>query len=130
MTPPSDLATHTQRLLAALLSRYVRAFSCSCSVRRVPTCVCGCVFLQVWQRARELCPSLPTYDATTCAAVFARRHALPIPEVGRYKLAAQVDSLQGSQVVFAGDYLSTGTVEGALRSGMRAALLVHGQPAM
>ena len=88
------------------------------------------VWVQVWQRARELCPSLPTYDATTCAAVFARRHALPIPEVGRYKLAAQVDSLQGSQVVFAGDYLSTGTVEGALRSGMRAALLVHGQPAM
>lgn len=60
-------------------------------------------------------------------SAFVRRHALPIPEVGRYRLSAALDAKQGGAVVFAGDFLATGTVEGALRSGMRAALLVHGR---
>ena len=41
--------------------------------------------------------------------------------VGRYKKAAGFIALQGGQIVFAGDYLSTATVEGAIFAGQVAA---------
>jgi len=77
----------------------------------------------VWQRGRELMPELPS--SAICVAVFSRKNAIPIPEVGRYRLAVEADKSQRAPIVFCGDYLATSTVEGAMRSGMRAALLIH-----
>ena len=74
---------------------------------------------EVWPRARQLCPALP--ERAELRAAFRHREAIPVPEVGRYKLAAQFQDAQRPPVVFAGDYLATATVEGALRTGRHAA---------
>jgi predicted NAD/FAD-dependent oxidoreductase len=50
-----------------------------------------------------------------------RRRAIPVHEVGRFKLASAFWAEQKPPLAFAGDYLSTATVEGALASGVRAA---------
>ena len=77
------------------------------------------VFARAWTLARELCPTLPTH--ATPFRCIARHEAIPVHEVGRYRLASDALRLQRGPLVFAGDFLATATVEGALRSGQRAA---------
>lgn len=77
------------------------------------------VFQRAWAAARQLCPALPREAAPLRCAV--RREAIPLHAVRRYRLAAATQRAQRGPLVFAGDYLVTGTVEGALRSGLRAA---------
>ena len=85
------------------------------------------VFEQVWQMARDFEADLPK-DAEP-VALFNRRAAIPLHEVGRYKLAAKVQHEQSGNIVFAGDYLSCATVEGAMRSGRWAANKLMGEAA-
>jgi predicted NAD/FAD-dependent oxidoreductase len=73
----------------------------------------------LWARGRELLPSLP--EQPTGATVIRRREAIPIPEVRSFVHAADFNSAQRPPLVFCGDYLSVGTVEGAVRSGLAAA---------
>jgi predicted NAD/FAD-dependent oxidoreductase len=75
---------------------------------------------RVWHAVRQFSPQLPKRHPEVVRAI-RRRNAIPIPEVGRYKLAAEFRKAQHAPVVFAGDYLSTATVEGALRTGRIAA---------
>lgn len=53
------------------------------------------------------------------------QEAIPIPEVGRFKLASEFINSQKSPIVFAGDYLSTSCIEGAIFSGQQAADLLQ-----
>lgn len=77
------------------------------------------LFDRAWGFARELCPELPSQAEPMW--VVARPEAIPIHAVGRYRLAAVASAAQRAPLVFAGDYLATATVDGALRSGIRAA---------
>jgi len=73
----------------------------------------------VWERARAFHPALPA--AAEPLAVFARLHAIPIPEVGRYREAARLLDGQRGPLVFAGDHFGTPTVESAVHTGQCAA---------
>jgi oxygen-dependent protoporphyrinogen oxidase len=77
------------------------------------------LFERAWGFAREMCPELPSEAEPMW--VIARPEAIPIHAVGRYRLAAEASAAQRAPIVFAGDYLATATVDGALRSGIRAA---------
>jgi len=79
----------------------------------------------LWQRARSLCPLLPARADPMCRVW--RENAMPRHEVGRYRLAEQFRSEQRAPLGFAGDYLATTTLEGALRSGVWAAGVVLGR---
>jgi len=77
------------------------------------------VFEKVWKLAKEFEPLLPgKYEPV---AFFPRKNAIPLHEVGRYKNANKINQSLKGNLVFAGDYLSCATVEGALRSGRWAA---------
>jgi oxygen-dependent protoporphyrinogen oxidase len=77
------------------------------------------VFERAWELARGLVPSLPaTAEPLRCAV---REEAIPVHGVGRYRKAAVALAHQRAPLVMAGDYLATATVDGALRSGVRAA---------
>jgi predicted NAD/FAD-dependent oxidoreductase len=78
------------------------------------------VYEQTWNLTRLLLPELP--ETATPYQLHRRPFAIPVPQVGRYKQAAKVQAEQRGPIVFAGDYLTTATVEGALRSGKSAAL--------
>jgi predicted NAD/FAD-dependent oxidoreductase len=54
-------------------------------------------------------------------ALVRRDEAIPVHAVGRYRMAAALERQQSGPVVFAGDYLATATVDGALRTGLAAA---------
>jgi hypothetical protein len=70
-----------------------------------------------WSIGRAFCPELPaTAERHHCVA---REQAIPIHEVGRYRRIASLSRASGS-VRFAGDYLATATIDGALRSGRLA----------
>ena len=76
-----------------------------------------------WSSARALFPQLPArarriYEATL-------ETGMPVHGVGRFRLAAEFAARQTGPVVFAGDYLSTATVEGALSAGRRAAIALR-----
>ncbi len=75
---------------------------------------------QAWQAIRHFRPQLPDQHPDVVKIV-RRRNAIPIPQVGRYKLAARFQKAQRPPVVFAGDYLATATIEGALQTGRIAA---------
>jgi len=75
---------------------------------------------QAWHAIRHFNPQLPVQHPEVVKIV-RRRNAIPIPQVGRYKLAAKFQQNQRPPVVFAGDYLATATVEGALQTGRIAA---------
>lgn len=77
------------------------------------------LYAHCWKLAREFCPELP--EKAEPFSVIARREAIPVHSVGRFRRAAALDDLAPSPVVFAGDYLTAATVDGALRSGLRAA---------
>ena len=77
------------------------------------------LYEKVWEMALKFEPSLPEkYEPVAC---FPRDNAIPLHEVGRYKMANKIKDTQSGNLVFAGDYLSCATVEGALRSGRWAA---------
>lgn len=76
------------------------------------------IFDRCWSVGRAFCPELPpTAERDHCVA---RERAIPIHEVGRFKRVAALPAASGS-VRFAGDYLATATIDGALRSGRLAA---------
>lgn len=75
---------------------------------------------QAWRAIRHFNPQLPVQHPDVVKIV-RRRNAIPIPQVGRYKLAARFQKTQRPPVVFAGDYLATATIEGALQTGRIAA---------
>ena len=77
------------------------------------------VYEQTWELTRLMLPELP--ESATPYKLIRRPYAIPIPQVGRYKQAVLFQSEQRAPIVFAGDYLTTATVEGALRSGKTAA---------
>lgn len=72
-----------------------------------------------WRLARELCPHLPLQSKLY--KLVKRTEAIPLHGVGRYRQAAEFLNAQEGPVVFAGDYLASATVDGALYSGLRAA---------
>lgn len=72
-----------------------------------------------WELARELYPRFPPQSSPIDASI--QDAAMPVHTVGRYKQAADFHKQQSGPIVFAGDYLATATVEGALRSGAWAA---------
>jgi oxygen-dependent protoporphyrinogen oxidase len=72
-----------------------------------------------WRSARELCPQLPL--KSSLYKLIKRPEAIPLHSVGRYRKAAEIVSTQRSPVVFAGDYLASATVDGALYTGLKAA---------
>ena len=76
-------------------------------------------YAETWALAQQMLPELP--DDYTPHHLLRRPFAIPIPTVGHYKRAAQVQAQQRAPIVFAGDYLATATVEGALRTGQFAA---------
>lgn len=49
-----------------------------------------------------------------------RERAIPVHSVGRYRTSANFLDMQKGPIVFAGDYLSTATVEGAIQTGQQA----------
>jgi oxygen-dependent protoporphyrinogen oxidase len=75
---------------------------------------------QAWRAIRHFHSQLPAQHPDIVKIV-RRRNAIPIPQVGRYKLAATFQQNQRPPVVFAGDYLATATIEGALQTGRIAA---------
>ncbi len=77
------------------------------------------LFETCWSLARTFWPSLPK-DCEPCT-VAARPQVIPVHEVGRYRLAARFQQEQSVPLVFAGDYLTTATMDGAMRSGVNAA---------
>ncbi len=77
------------------------------------------IYERCWSLARDFCPELPA-QAIPFRSI-ARSEAIPVHSVGRFRRAAALDELTPSPVVFAGDYLTAATVDGALRSGLRAA---------
>lgn len=83
------------------------------------------IFKRVWEMAINFENKLPI-DADP-VAVFKRKNAIPLHEVGRYKTANQIKEQKNKDVVFAGDYMSCATVEGALRSGRWAASQISGK---
>lgn len=48
-------------------------------------------------------------------------HAIPIPEPGRFKQASEFVGKQKAPIVFAGDYLATSNIDGAIQTGRQAA---------
>ncbi|HYX36300.1 MAG TPA: FAD-dependent oxidoreductase [Oligoflexus sp.] len=72
-----------------------------------------------WRLARELCPGLPAQSRLY--QLIKRPEAIPLHSVGRYRQAVEALNAQQGPVVFAGDYLASATVDGALYTGLRAA---------
>ncbi|MFW7379034.1 MAG: protoporphyrinogen/coproporphyrinogen oxidase [Oligoflexus sp.] len=82
------------------------------------------IFQQCYAMGRDFHPELPPDAKPFHLAV--RKEAIPLHAVGRYLSAAQFQEQQSPPLVFAGDYLSTATIDGALTSGVRAAeTLLH-----
>jgi predicted NAD/FAD-dependent oxidoreductase len=76
------------------------------------------LFKHAWTLGRRLCPHLP--ESAEPLQLIQRDEAIPVHAVGRYRMAAEVHKQQRGPVVFAGDYLTCATVDGALRSGAAA----------
>ena len=77
------------------------------------------IMKKVWELACEFEEDLP--KDVEPVALFNRKEAIPLHEVGRFKKAKEVMDLQSGNLLLAGDYLSCPTEEGALRSGRWAA---------
>ena len=83
------------------------------------------IFNRVWEMATNFESKLPI-DAKP-VALYKRKNAIPLHEVGRYTTANKIKNQENKDLVFAGDYLSCATVEGALRSGRWAASQISGK---
>ena len=77
------------------------------------------LYTTMWQEARKFYPALP--KEVTPFKLIKRAEAIPNHSVGRYKKAKEFWQGQKAPLVFAGDYLSTATVDGAIWSGKKAA---------
>ncbi len=82
------------------------------------------VAAQMWSLARQYHPELPP-NPTRLASINRRREAIPVHAPGRYRLASSVWKAQQGPIVFAGDYLTTATMEGALQSGYWASEILN-----
>lgn len=80
---------------------------------------------EIWKMAVDFVPELPT--SAEHIALFKRKEAIPLHEVGRYKKANEIMDDKLGNIIFAGDYLTCATVEGALRSGRWAAAKITGE---
>lgn len=78
----------------------------------------------IWELAREYHPELPK-SPTRLASLNRRGEAIPIHAPGRFQLASNAWKAQKGPLVFAGDYLTTATMEGALQSGYWAADILN-----
>jgi oxygen-dependent protoporphyrinogen oxidase len=74
---------------------------------------------RAWSDARAFWPVIP--ERAELKTVIIHAEAIPVHGVGRYREAAAFLASASGPVAFAGDYLATATVDGALRSGQRAA---------
>ena len=83
------------------------------------------VFEKVWKIARDFETLLP--EKKENMVVFKRNEAIPLHGVGRFSQSDIIQHKQSGSIVFAGDYLSSATVEGALRSGRWAANQLMGK---
>lgn len=77
---------------------------------------------ECWAAARDLDSTLPR-EAEPVAR-FLRRAAIPLPSVGRFRLAHGFTREQRPPIVFAGDYLASPCIEAAVRAGRDAAALL------
>jgi oxygen-dependent protoporphyrinogen oxidase len=84
----------------------------------------GSLYEKIWHEARKFYPSLARKAEPY--KIIQRAEAIPVHSVGRYKAAAQFWQEQKAPFVFAGDYLSTATVDGAIWSGKMAAQKITG----
>ena len=83
------------------------------------------IFKRVWEMAITFENQLP--KEAKPIALFKRQDAIPLHEVGRYTTANKIKNQENKDIVFAGDYMSCATVEGALRSGRWAAAQISGK---
>lgn len=74
---------------------------------------------RTFELGREMWPAMP--ERYESFHVVRRNEAIPVHGVGRYRDAARLLAAPVGRVAFAGDYLATATVDGAIRSGQRAA---------
>lgn len=80
-------------------------------------------YQKIWQLGRQFCPDLPALADPIFMAK--RPNAIPLHKVGRFVKAAAFQEVQRAPIVFAGDYLNIATVEGAIRTGIRAAEILR-----
>ena len=80
---------------------------------------------EIWKMAVDFVPEFPA--SAEHIALFKRKEAIPLHEVGRYKKANEIMDEKLGNIIFAGDYLTCATVEGALRSGRWAAAKITGE---
>ena len=76
-----------------------------------------------WTLARAVCAMLPE-TVPPVLHVHRRPEAIPVHAVGRYKQAVDFQTAQaqpGRSIFFAGDYLATATIDGAIETGRAAA---------
>lgn len=64
-------------------------------------------------------PDVTTYQKII--QITRRENAIPIPEPGRFQLASEFVKMQKAPIVFAGDYLATSHIDGAIQTGRLAA---------
>lgn len=81
---------------------------------------------KMWSLARQYHPELPK-EPTGLARMNKHREAIPLHAPKRYQLASNTWNAQDGPVVFAGDYLTTATMEGALQAGYWAADILNKQ---
>ncbi len=74
-----------------------------------------------WSKLQEYCSFLP--NKKSFFSIHRRVEAIPVHEVGRYRLAAEAQNHQKeSPIQFCGDYWSTATVEGAIATAEHSIL--------
>lgn len=82
----------------------------------------GAVAATAWAHAKQLCTDLPSWCEVVTLARYAA--AIPLHPPGRYAEIVDFLAEQRHPIYFAGDYLATATMEGAIGSGVRAARAV------
>ena len=103
-------------------SELISIYLSDCESRRLMDVPDEQVVEQATEHARALWPAMPTDGRLF--SLTRRRQAIPLHSVGRYRQSVEMHKYQqagGTVVMFAGDYLTTATVDGAIESGLRAA---------
>lgn len=72
----------------------------------------------VWQLVRQHAPHLPNWKSIVTIVAYER--GIPLHRPGRHKAVVQFLAEETAPIYFAGDYLATATLEGAVTSGLRA----------
>ena len=77
------------------------------------------LYQHAWRLGRAFYDGLP--ERAEPWRLSRRTEAIPVHAVGRYREAVKFQATQRGPVVFAGDYLATATIDGALRTAYEAA---------